>query len=956
MSRRLIAPLVLTLTLCVAARAALGAPAPRDVTISASDGVLLKGTYFAAGKPGPGVLLLHMCNTDRRSWEPLATELSDAGVNTLTLDYRGFGESAGPRFDTLGAIAAQQMVNGTWPKDVDKAYEFLLAQPGVDKARIGVGGGSCGVTQALMTAKRHPDVRTLVLLAGPPSADGRRFLMKNSWLPVFTAAAADDQFDHDAPQMMKWLSELNGNPRNKFVGFPDGRHGTEIFKPHPELPREITAWYVNTLVTHPANPRVTIAADATPAREFWTLVDAGNVARAIDFYHATHQRNPAAYLFPEAALNLAGYEALQKKRTNDAIALFTLNTEAFPASANAQDSLGDGYRDAGDKDRAVRAAEKALALLATDRIDDRLKQGIRESAEEKIAALGPGSASRFELPATDDGLPGAGPIRRFDWFKQTWKERRTAWAASRDADQGSVVFVGDSITQGWDADLPKAFPGMKIANRGINGDTSRGVLIRLRDDVLAVHPSAVVVLIGTNDIEEGATPDVIAGNLKLIVAALEQHERNMPIVLCEVFPSSATKKRSADQIKALNAAYLAAVKGDTRITVLDTWRLFADANGDAPASEFPDLLHPNEAGYAKWAAALRPAFATLGLIETSAESFTPDPGFESLFNGHDLTGWGYRPTSETDRANAKKWQASDPNAAAWPFVDQAEKFDGMTSTFDGRFRAIAGRLVVTTPAEGRKIQQLWTTKEFGDDFVLKLQFRATPNADSGVYLRGPQLQCRDYLLAGPYTELKHYKPQDWNDLVVTVHNGVALATCNGEVLESDFKLPASGPIGLEGDRGQMEYRHIQIQRLALTAAATTTPDLDRLREFATKYAAAWCSGNPLSVAAFYAPKGSLKVNDEAPALGRPAITAVAQGFMTALPDMKVQMDSLEIEGGRPVFRWTFTGTNTGAGGTGRAVHISGYEEWRLDDQGLITESRGHFDAAEYLRQLDGRAK
>ena len=76
--------------------------------------------------------------------------------------------------------------------------------------------------------------------------------------------------------------------------------------------------------------------------------------------------------------------------------------------------------------------------------------------------------------------------------------------------------------------------------------------------------------------------------------------------------------------------------------------------------EFPDLLHPNDAGYAKWAAALRPLFATLGLIDTTAEPFTPEDGFESLFNGRDLTGWGYRPTTEADKESAKRWQASDP--------------------------------------------------------------------------------------------------------------------------------------------------------------------------------------------------------------------------------------------------------------------------------------------------------
>jgi hypothetical protein len=241
--------------------------------------------------------------------------------------------------------------------------------------------------------------------------------------------------------------------------------------------------------------------------------------------------------------------------------------------------------------------------------------------------------------------------------------------------------------------------------------------------------------------------------------------------------------------------------------------LFADANGDAPASEFPDLLHPNASGYAKWAAALRPMLATLRFVETTPDAFTPEEGFESLFNGRDLTGWGYRPTTDADKASAKKWQASDPNAPPWPIVTEPVAFDGLTSSPDGRFTVINGRLVVTTPPEGRKIQQLYTTREFGDDFVLKLEFRATPNADSGVYVRGPQLQCRDYGLAGPFKGLKLYKPQQWNELVVTVQNGEARATNNGEVLDVALKVPETGPIGVEGDRGQMEYRRIRIGRV-----------------------------------------------------------------------------------------------------------------------------------------------
>jgi hypothetical protein len=376
------------------------------------------------------------------------------------------------------------------------------------------------------------------------------------------------------------------------------------------------------------------------------------------------------------------------------------------------------------------------------------------------------ATDRFAIPPTDDGLPGTGPIRRFEWFQDLWRQRRSLWATQVQRDQGAVVFLGDSITQQWGHGLNAVFPGVKIANRGISGDTTRGVLIRLKEDVLALNPRAVVLLIGTNDLEEKATPETIDSDFRLLIAAL------IP---------------------------------------LDTWTLFADANGEPIKDEFPDLLHPNDYGYVKFAAALRPIFATLGLSETEPDPFTPEPGFESLFNGRDLTGWGYRPTSEADQAAAKRWQASDPNAAAWPFVTETAWFDGRTASPDGRFRVVNGRLVVTTPPEPRRIQQLWTKREFPQDFVLKLEFRATPNADSGLYVRGPQLQVRDYGLAGPF-KLTKYRPQEWNELIVTVDKGVVTATANGEPLDTaNLKLPATGPIGVEGDRGQMEYRRIRIR-------------------------------------------------------------------------------------------------------------------------------------------------
>ena len=129
-------------------------------------------------------------------------------------------------------------------------------------------------------------------------------------------------------------------------------------------------------------------------------------------------------------------------------------------------------------------------------------------------------------------------------------------------------------------------------------------------------------------------------------------------------------------------------------------------------------------------------------------------------------------------------------------------------------------------------------------------------------------------------------------------------------------------------------------------------DLTELNEFANRYAEAWCSQSPDRVASFFAEAGSLSVNDGAPAVGREAIVEVAQGFMTDFPDMVVTMDDLVPNPEGTAFHWTLTGTNTGPGGTGKSVRISGYELWHIGADGLIAESKGHFDSAEYEHQLE----
>jgi hypothetical protein len=187
------------------------------------------------------------------------------------------------------------------------------------------------------------------------------------------------------------------------------------------------------------------------------------------------------------------------------------------------------------------------------------------------------------------------------------------------------------------------------------------------------------------------------------------------------------------------------------------------------------------------------ATAIFVTMPARAEDWKPEPGFVSLYNGKDLTGWGYRDKEQK----------------------VLETFDGKAEASDGRYSAKPGILVVNAhnAEKGPKLRQLWTTQVFPKNFILKIEFRAVVGADSGIFLRKPQLQCRDYLVAGPYKTLTKYKPQDWNTIIVTVKDNVAHCECNGEILEDALKLPESGPIGLEADRDQMEYRHIQIKEL-----------------------------------------------------------------------------------------------------------------------------------------------
>lgn len=229
-------------------------------------------------------------------------------------------------------------------------------------------------------------------------------------------------------------------------------------------------------------------------------------------------------------------------------------------------------------------------------------------------------------------------------------------------------------------------------------------------------------------------------------------------------------------------------------------------------------------------AALVVGFVALAPVARAQDNWKPDPGFKSLFNGKDLTGWKYKGSKED--------------------------LQGKTETGDKRFYVADGIIVC---AEGKGIKDLNTIEEFDQEFVLKVQFRAAAKADSGVYVRGPQLQVRDFIRRGEMKDkLKKFKNDDWNELEIAVKNKVlstsvngkaltakdqfelaikdgtpfamvngksvpvtnvtmtygpvAHCLCNGEFME-DMKIPAKGPIGVQAETGKFEYRRIQIKTM-----------------------------------------------------------------------------------------------------------------------------------------------
>ncbi len=348
--------------------------AGRAVDLKASDGAILKATYFAASKPGPGVLLFHQSNRTRKEWADVAGQLAAAGINTLTVDVRGHGESGGQ--ESHGEARKKQ-----WPLDLDAAFQYLISQPGVKRDVIGIGGaGVIGVENSVETARRHSDqVKSLVLLSGETSRDGLQFLRQALQLPELFVVADDDEYP-PIVEGMELLYIAASSPGRKFVHYSasheapwlwyepfdigkvpaNGGHGTDLFKPHPELPGIIVDWFVTTLIKTPGHAPADTVASAAILNQIETP---DGVAQATRRLTEARQKDPKAQLWPEITVDIIASGHLREGDAKTAIEIFKLNLLAYPDSADAHYNLADAYLADGQKELARQYAEKALALL-----------------------------------------------------------------------------------------------------------------------------------------------------------------------------------------------------------------------------------------------------------------------------------------------------------------------------------------------------------------------------------------------------------------------------------------------------------------------------------------------------------------------------------------------------------------------------------------------------------------
>ena len=234
---------VLVLLLLCAVFFVIGAHAEKkEVTFRSADGFTLKGTFYSAEKPGPGLLLLHQCDGNRRIYDHLATMLNTARYNVLTFDFRGFGESQAGEY--TDSTAQRQKVLDRMPGDIEAALSFLTSQSSVNPRAVGIVASNCAVNQAVHAGRHHPEIRTLVLLSGGTDAEGEAYIKDSPKVPILGVASEEDR---EAATATKKLVALSTNSDSHLEMFSNAGHGASIFAKQPDLEPDIVIWFISNL-------------------------------------------------------------------------------------------------------------------------------------------------------------------------------------------------------------------------------------------------------------------------------------------------------------------------------------------------------------------------------------------------------------------------------------------------------------------------------------------------------------------------------------------------------------------------------------------------------------------------------------------------------------------------------------------------------------------------------------
>lgn len=358
-------------------------PAPQTVDLKSPDGTPLKATFYSAGKPGPGVLLLHQANHTRQSWDGLAKQLAAAGINVLSYDMRLHGESGGIPLDKMTPEQHQALTDRT-KDDAETGLLYLASQPGVKKDDIGIGmAGWPGIVNGVEAARRHPEqVKSLVLMSGETVRDGLQYLHDTQTPELFVVSDRDEypptveamgllyvtatspykrMVRYSASGDAPWLwYETAFSDQSKVPSTND--HGTDLFKSHPELPGIIADWFVTTLITTPGHAPVEAAA-AAPILNKLEWGGAAGIAEVTQQLEEARKQDPQVQLFPEADVDIIGEDYDRAGDPKSAILVFKLNLLAYPNSVDAHTNLMDAYMQDGRRDLARPLAEQSLKLL-----------------------------------------------------------------------------------------------------------------------------------------------------------------------------------------------------------------------------------------------------------------------------------------------------------------------------------------------------------------------------------------------------------------------------------------------------------------------------------------------------------------------------------------------------------------------------------------------------------------